>query len=947
MGLALSGLFAVGGALAQAPTVQVIFPETGKDVEGVVNLRAYADKAGNVNSIDSVVFFRQSAPGTRISLTRVAAEGEWSGTWNVSSLNNGAETVVFRAYENSSPPESTSVSINVTIANGTGGTQPSISVTAPVAGSTVQGNTTINYTAAPGTGAIDRTYIRIDGGTAVSISGGTYNFGSGSLASGSHTVQLTVVNTNGDSASTPVITYQIDNQPLVTLTSPAGGDTVGGNLTVNYSSTPRTPATIATDSLYLDGKGFSQLTAGQANIVDISALADGNRAVRIKTTDSQGRIAWSSSVNVQVNNSPSASVDRALADSLVSGTLVVPFTVDAVSPATVSAVHIALDGGSYRATSTDSSDTLDTRPLSDGPHSIVVRVTDNRGRTAFSQVLQFRVDNRPRVSLLDPVVDSLVNGDIEIVFEAQAVSPDSIVKREISLGGGAWITTSSVNGHVFSTRNFRDGDLRVQVRSQDASGKIGYSSIREITVDNSPPKISLPTVGYPDQGDRARTGTQMRISAQALDFIAGMDPDSALVFSSDSLSQAPLRILLLDNGESGDEVKGDNIFSSWVTVENSTTGKIAFSLRGRDALGNDTTLTGFINLDNVAPNLSMAVEPLPEGGNALEGEVYTPRIRLKGTFSDSGGSGLREVKITVHNDSGNPVNDSPIAVPLDAGEFSRLVYLVPGLNTIRLISSDWAGNSSTMEARITYVLPRETRLIGLSGGQVAMANGSGVTIPSDALYKPTEITARRMDPSEQPKPLDGGVRLLGVPHDFGPDGTVFRRPVTVTLAYTEADLDTNQDGRADFNENELTMVFWNGSSWVSAGDVTRDTGANRISVQSNHFTIYDLAATTNTASNKLVAYWNANPIVERSEFIYRAPESGKVSLHILDMAGDLVRELIPSNTRVELGGTVQWDGSNVSGRFAGAGLYIYVFRYESANGKVKELIRKPIGLARQ
>jgi hypothetical protein len=41
---------------------------------------------------------------------------------------------------------------------------------------------------------------------------------------------------------------------------------------------------------------------------------------------------------------------------------------------------------------------------------------------------------------------------------------------------------------------------------------------------------------------------------------------------------------------------------------------------------------------------------------------------------------------------------------------------------------------------------------------------------------------------------------------------------------------------------------------------------------------------------------------------------------------------------------VGWRGQNVSERFAGAGLYVYVFTYkDTATGKTT-IIRKPVGL---
>ena len=203
---------------------------------------------------------------------------------------------------------------------------------------------------------------------------------------------------------------------------------------------------------------------------------------------------------------------------------------------------------------------------------------------------------------------------------------------------------------------------------------------------------------------------------------------------------------------------------------------------------------------------------------------------------------------------------------------------------------------------------------------------------------------------EEPKPLSPLVKLLGVPEEFGPNHTVFRTPVTLTLTYTAADLDPNQDGTLDIQPGDLTIVFWDGATWVRAGDAQLDIAKHTLTVQVNHFTLFDLAEDKTPAPTKVSAFWNANPIRESQGGVFhcKLPESGKISLAILDMSGDLVNELIPKDSRRTSGEwSWVWNGNNVSGRFAGAGLYVYVFRFQPDSGKSPTLIRKPLGLVRK
>ncbi len=939
----------LGPIFAQPPTIQIIFPQPGSSVEGLVNLRVHAEDGDGdgINGIDSVLFIHTRAPGDTIRMERVGTTGEWSGAWYAGGFANGTDNAIFRAYDNDNT--STDSVLSLTIANGTGAVQiPVIALTSPAAGSQVSGTAAVVFAVTSNTATTHA--VSIDGGAYADLSptnATTYNWNTASLIDGSHTLQFRAINTGGTSGTSQVITFIVNNTPTVTLNAPEGGTLISGNRTLTYSSVAAAPATIASESLYVDGKVLTLLSPSGTDTFNTTSLVDGEHSLQIKATDSNGKIGWSKLINVLVRNNPTIVLDSGLADSTVSGRLVISFDAQAVGPATVQSTELALNGGPFRATATDSSDTLDTRSLSDGSHLIQVRVTDSEGKTGLSQIIKFNLENAPSVRIDYPTVDAVVRGVLVVEFTAEAVAPDSIVSTQISIGGGEWIPTASASQHVLDTRNFKDGDLRIQVRATDAAGKSALSLTREFVVDNSPPVISLPKVIYLDNAPVGRAGTELLITAQGLDIRAGMDADSAMLFLSETLTDDGLRVLMRDDGAEGDVVKGDNIYSVRVTPTLATDGVISYSIRARDAVGNDTLITGEIILDNTPPEVALTIEPAPaKGTSLLEGEVYVAKVLISGTFSDAGGSSMHSVELVVRNDSNGHVNSSPDGIPLLDGKFRRIVHLVPGKNRIVLNGRDRAGNRDSTVAQLTYIVPKETKIVKVDGGSVFGANGSGVQIPSNALYKPEEITVRAASALDQPKPLDPKMRLLGVPYEFGPDGTVFRQPVTVTLAYTDADLDTNQNGKADFNPDKFSIVFWNGTTWVSAGDSRVDKTKRTVSVSVNHFTLFDIVQDDNAPPAKLVTFWNRNPIVGRSEFIYKVPKPGKVSLQILDMAGDLVHQLVRPNTPVETLGSVQWDGANVSGRFAGAGLYIYVFRYESDDGGTREIIRKPIGLAR-
>ncbi|MEO6096480.1 MAG: Ig-like domain-containing protein [Fibrobacteria bacterium] len=1026
------------GKAGAAPTIQAIYPVRGADVEGVVNLRVFSYEGAVVTQtalIDTVKFFRKAAPTSFIQLVRIANTGEWSGVWNASSLPAGADTLVFRAINNTGVTQTDSTVV-VNIVNTGSTTPPTVEITAPQAGATLSGTYSVTFTATAGSGTLSTREISVDGATYTPTSSATsHSLNTASMADGSHTLRIRVTNNNGASTESRITTVFIRNAPSISWTSPSGGSRVGGRLILNYagstiapssmaseslfvdgtfSKTLHTPSgpdtldinglgegthgfqikatddagkatwsqsvnllvangpwsvllgpagiqtlsgrvalswqdsvtaltTVSTDSLQVDGKSYLGLSTSGADSLNTTDLPDGEHTLRIQVSDSHGRRGYSQSVTVLLRNGPTVLIDSALADSTVSGTLVVRFSITPVAPASVATRQISIDGGAFLTTNGTASDTLDTRSLSEGGHTAQIRGVDSQGKEGLSRQVKFNVRNAPKVSITAPAVDAFVKGTITVAFYATAVFPDTLKATQISIGGGDWIATSTDSTHSLDTRNYKDGDLRIQVRAIDGNGKSAQTLARECVVDNSPPKISYPEVAYPENAPTARQGISVAVTAQGLDLGSGMSADSAMTLSIPLFSLEAL--LLKDDGKNGDKVAGDNVFSATLSIDSKTTGLVPFSIRARDALGNDSTVSGGLTLDNTEPVLTLSLEPSPgKIAGSLEGEVYVPRILAKGGFSDAGGSGMKSVLLVVRNDSASHVNNSPELIPLLDGSFRRIVELVPGRNRISLIGADQAGNADTVSATVTYIVPKETRLITGAGGVVLAPDGSGVVVPPGSLDASREITVTLVDAKSEPKPLDRKINLLGVPHEFGPDGQIFPQPVTITLAYTDADMDRNQDGISDFKEDKLTIVFWNGSSWIKAGDAKLDKAHKTLSVKVNHFTLFDIAEDLSEAPSEVLGFWDRNPVPGNAEFIYKVPVPGKLSLFILDLSGDVVNMLIPPDTHVAGGGSVRWNGGNVRGHFSGAGLYVYVFKFVSDDGKLNKLVRKPVGL---
>jgi hypothetical protein len=115
--------------------------------------------------------------------------------------------------------------------------------------------------------------------------------------------------------------------------------------------------------------------------------------------------------------------------------------------------------------------------------------------------------------------------------------------------------------------------------------------------------------------------------------------------------------------------------------------------------------------------------------------------------------------------------------------------------------------------------------IGPAGGTVVSADGlAEVVIPPGALSSVVDITIRVAS-----APPAGHV---GTAYEFGPDGTTFAAPVTITIVYDEADLPVGAV------EADIRLGTVASGAWAAAAGSTVDTVANTVTAETNHFSMW-------------------------------------------------------------------------------------------------------------
>ena len=596
----------------------------------------------------------------------------------------------------------------------------------------------------------------------------------------------------------------------------------------------------------------------------------------------------------------------------------------------------------------------ETNQKLNGSYTITATATDSVGLTATGTIVLQLVNTGPVVLNLElDDADDILNTD-DVITATVTDNDANILRAEfyvdvIGIPGegspmapvdGSFNSRSEAVTAVLPITYLSEGQHTLYVRGQNVSGEWGRLTTLIFIVDRVPPTIETVEIRYPEGQHAAKRGQPVVISALIKEATTRLDSMTILLKAVAVDVNSQSGYVMVDDGSFGDRIPGDGIFTATLTVTSGNTGFFGFTIEASDIVPNHHQIGGSILLDNMVPLMTVAFFPIPDNG-----EVYVDEIRVVCSYYDLPDSGeVRRIELVVTNTQNNDVNTSPIIIPTDEDKnFSRIVQLVPGENTITVTITDFAGNVTIDTSVLTYLHPVFTQDVDMGGGIVRSSDSTEVDIPSNALLSSQTITISVVSTKDLPGPM-GNVKLIEVAHAFGPDGLVFHRPVTVTLTYNDAHLDIDQDGVSDFQEAELDVFFLDGNVWIKTKADARDMNNNTVTFTTNHFSVYALGNAE--APDDFRIYWTKNPFnpAEGTTAVMELTEPGRISLKVYDLSGDMIRT-ISDNESVDGTTSRRWDGLNDFDRFVGSGIYIYIFEYIDENGG-KRLVRKPIGVVK-
>jgi hypothetical protein len=190
---------------------------------------------------------------------------------------------------------------------------PSVAVTSPAGGATVKGTIGVSGNASDDA-AVARVELSVDGGGWMLTSGTTswsFTLDTTIYGDGPHTIAARASDMAGNSSSASV-SVTVDNPdadttaPSVSISSPVGGSTVSGTVTVSGASSDN--AGVAKVEVKVDSGTYQAAsgTASWTSSVNTNSYSNGSHVITARATDTSGN-ASTTSATVNISNSSTTS----------------------------------------------------------------------------------------------------------------------------------------------------------------------------------------------------------------------------------------------------------------------------------------------------------------------------------------------------------------------------------------------------------------------------------------------------------------------------------------------------------------------------------------------------------------------------------------------------------------------------------------------------------------
>jgi hypothetical protein len=546
--------------------VTITAPAAGSTVSGTTTVTAQVSIVGAL-TVSNVQF---KLDGN--NLGAADSSSPYSISWDTRTAANGAHTLTAVARDLLGVSW-TSPAVNVTVFNDT--TPPSVALSSPAPGAALRGTITIAASASDNAG-VTGVQFRLDGanlGAEDTTAPYSLPWNTSTAGNGSHVLTAVARDAAGNTATSATISVVIDNAPpAVSITSPAGGSTVRGAVTIRANASDN--VAVAGVRFFVDGTplGAEDLIAPFEAAWNTASGSNGSHVLTATARDAVGNVTTSAGVTLTVDNSaPAVSITSPAAGATVSGSITV--TANASDNVGVAGVQFFVDGTMLGAEDTSAPYAMswDTTTATSGSKVLTAVARDATGNTATSASVAVTVNNDstvPTVAITAPAAGATVSGAITV--SANAADNVAVAGVQFFVDGAMLGVedTSAPYSVSWDTTAASGGSKTLTAVARDTSGNTATSASVAVTVMND---ATGPTVAITSPANGATVSAALTVTADASDNVAV----SGVQFFVDGVAL-------------GTEDTTAPYSVAWNTAA-ATDGSHTLTATARDAAGNTTT----------------------------------------------------------------------------------------------------------------------------------------------------------------------------------------------------------------------------------------------------------------------------------------------------------------------------------------------------------------------
>ena len=561
-------------------------------------------------------------------------------------------------------------------------TNPTLTITDKPAATTNSATAQFKFSGADTGGAsIEKYYCELDSaGFTECASPKNYT----ALSEGSHTVNVKVMDTAGNTSSVQTYSWDVDlTVPTLTLLTKPNSLTNQTTASFTFSATDPSGGTISGYECKMDGGTAASCTSG----VSYSSLAAGAHSFEVSAIDAAGNYSAAVSYSWTIDTTPpTVTITAKPSANSNSATAVFGFTGMDTGGGSVAGFKCKLDSGSYSTCASGGS----YSSLSEGSHTVSIYASDTAGNDGTPVTYTWTVDTvAPTVTITTPATDnyvipatnlSAVNIGGACSENGVAVSISGVSAAPTLCSSGSWVITANMS-------SLADGPYTLTASQTDSAGNTGTSSGRSVIKDATAPTITVTTPGVV-KGGGTITATWVNTEAN----VASSSSFAVELYDGTTWTSA--------GSKSATAGSNSNVTYSLagisVPVTNTNAAKVRVTLT--DAAGNTKTVTSSsFAIDSSAPTLSS----FTVNGGAANTTNNNVLIGFNGTDTLSNIS-----KICMSTSASAPSSSSSCWVPvgsygltasknLSTSSIYYNVGFVSGTYTIYIWLMDAVGNMST------------------------------------------------------------------------------------------------------------------------------------------------------------------------------------------------------------------------------------------------------------